>query len=337
MQRMAGFSEMRQLICGFSVSAATSAIAELGVADLLSAGPRSVAELAQASGADLSVLRRVMRFLASEGVFEQHEGDVFALNERSQWLKADIPGSLRPRASFVGSALNWIAWSGFLDSVRTGRSALQAASGRTLFDVVKSDPGAAATFNRFMADQTATSVEAILSAISFADVRAFVDVGGGRGALVAGVLRANASLRGTLFDLPEVIVSAGSLLDQAGVADRCRMVGGDFFEAVPSDGDLYALKFVLHDWPDAECIRILQNCARAMAVDGRVLVIEHVVPEHGGSHFARFMDMNMLALTAGGRERTQAEFAQLFAAAGLKLRRAFPTPIDMVALECVPV
>jgi O-methyltransferase domain len=160
-------------------------------------------------------------------------------------------------------------------------------------------------------------------------------VGGGRGALVAGVLQRHAELRGVLFDLPEVVATAGPLLNQAGIADRCKVIGGDFFEAVPAGADLYALKFILHDWPDAECIRILKNCRQAMAPDGRVLVIEHVVPEESGPDFARFMDMSMLVLSPGGRERTRQEFTDLFTAAGLRLRDTMPTAIGLTAIECV--
>lgn len=331
----AGFSEMRHLICGFSITIAISAVAELGIADLLSEGPKTSSDLARASGADESVLRRVLRFLASEGVFEEQDGDAFALTECSQWLRADMQGSLRPRAVFTGSVLNWMAWGGLLQSVKTGTSGVEIAFGETLFDYVKNHPAAATVFHTFMADQTAASVEAVLGAYDFAGVREFVDVGGGRGALVAGVLQTHADLHGTLFDIPEVVATAGPLLERAGVADRCKIVGGNFFDEVPAGADLYALKFVLHDWPDSDCIRILQSCRRAMTPGARVLIIEHVVPEEHGSHFAKFMDLNMLILTSGGRERTQNEFTQLLAAAGFQLRRSAPTAIDICALEYV--
>jgi predicted O-methyltransferase YrrM len=145
-----------------------------------------------------------------------------------------------------------------------------------LFDYVKSQPDAAATFNAFMADQTAASVAALLEAYDFAGVREMVDIGGGGGALLAGVLQAYVGWRGILFDLPEVVATAGPVLDRAGVADRCKVIGGDFFAAVPTGADLYALKFIVHDWADADCIRILQNCRRSMAEGGRLLIIEHV-------------------------------------------------------------
>lgn len=335
MQSRSGLAEMRRLISGFSVTIAISAVAELRIADHLSEGPQTSSHLARLSGADEHFLRRVLRYLASEGVFEEQDGDVFALTERSRWLRSDVPGSLRPRAVFAGSALNWTAWGNLLKSMATGTSGVQAAFGETLFDYVKSHPDAAATFNTFMAEQTAASVEALLSAYSFAGVRKMVDVGGGRGALVAGVLQACAELRGILFDMPEVVATARPLLERAGVTDRCEVIGGDFFEALPAGADLYALKFILHDWPDADCIRILKNCRQAMAPGGRVLVVEHVVPEESGPHFSKFMDVNMLVLTSGGRERTRQEFTQLLAAAGLQLRGLVSTAIGVCVLECV--
>jgi predicted O-methyltransferase YrrM len=160
-----------------------------------------------------------------------------------------------------------------------------------------------------------------------------VDVGGGRGALVAGVLRAHPAMRGILLDMPEVVATAGALLAEAGVSDRCRLIGGNFFEAVPQGADLYALKFILHDWPDEACVRILENCRRAMAPGGRILIVEHVIPEEKGPHIARFMDVNMMVMTSG-RERTRQDFEGLLGAAGLKLRRLAPTPIGIWLLEC---
>jgi predicted O-methyltransferase YrrM len=328
---------MGRRVVGFSITIAIAAVAELRIADHLADGPKTVAELARQSGANEQFLRRVLRYLASEGVFAEQDGDSFALTEQSHWLRSDVPGSLRPRAVFTGSALNWTAWGRLLDSVRTGASAVQVAFGQGLFDYAHSHPDAAATFHTFMAEQTAASVAALLAAYSFAGVRELVDVGGGHGALVAGVLRAHAGLRGVLFDLPEVVAAARPVLDRAGVADRCRLVGGDFFAAVPAGADLYALKFILHDWPDAECVRILRNCRQAMAPGGRVLIVEHILPQDPGPHMARFMDLNMLVMTSGGRERTQPEFDELLAAAGLRPGKLLPTAIGVCALEGVPL
>lgn len=334
MQPAPGLAEMRRLITGFSLTIAISAVAELGIADHLVKGAKSAAELARLSGVHEDYLRRMLRYLASEGVFEEQAGDFFALTERSHWLRSDVPGSLRPRAVFTGSRLCWTAWGHLLQSLRTGTSAFRGAFGEDIFDYLKHDASAAATFNSFMAGQTAASVDAVLAAYDFAGVREVADIGGGRGALVAGVLRVNATMRGLLFDLPDVIATAGPLLTQAGVADRCKLVGGSFFESVPAGSDLYVLKFILHDWTDEDCVRILQNCRRAMAPGAQLLIVEHVLPEERGPHMARFMDINMMVMTSG-RERTQSEFEQLLAAAGMRLQRIVPTAIGVCLLECV--
>lgn len=335
MQPPAGIGEMRRLLLGFSVTIGISAVAELGIADHLAERPRTAAELARLTGTNEEFLRRLLRYLASEGVFEERDGDLFALTERSHWLRSEVPGSIRARAVYTGSAMSWMAWGSMLECLKTGQSGFLAAFGQDIFDHMREDPKSAATFNAFMAAQTAASGAAILDAYSFAGVREMVDVGGGHGALIAAVLRANPEMRGILFDMPEVISTAGPALEKAGVADRCRTVSGDFFSSsVPAGADLYALKFILHDWPDDKCIAILRNCRGAMAPGAKVLIVEFVVPENPGPHVAKFMDINMMINTSG-RERTERQFAQLLAAAGLRLQRIVPTAIELCLLECV--
>jgi hypothetical protein len=333
MQPNSPYHDMRRLITGFATSIAVSLVAELGVPDLLADGPKSASDLARRVGADEDFLRRVLRYLASEGIFAEQEGDRFALTPMSEWLRSDVPGSLRPRAVFTGSDTSWTAWGQLLSAVKSGKSACQAAFGENLFEHVARHPAAAASFNLFMADQTAASFKALLAAYDFAGIRQLVDVGGGRGALMAGVLAAYPAMRGILFDMPPVIATAAPTL--ATVADRCQTVGGSFFDGVPGGADAYALKFILHDWTDADCVRILRNCCKAMVPDGRILIIELVVPPDSRPHFSRLMDLTMLALTPGGRERTESEFLQLLDAADLRLRRTVRTSIDLCILECV--
>ena len=335
MQPPAGAADMRRLLLGFSTTIGISAVAELGIADHLTEHPRTAAELARLTGTNEEFLRRLLRYLSSEGVFEERDGDLFALTERSHWLRSEIPGSIRARAIYTGSAMSWMAWGSMMECLKTGKSGFLAAFGQDIFDHIREHPKSAATFNAFMAAQTAASGAAILNAYSFAGVREMVDVGGGHGALIASALRANAGMRGILFDMPEIIATAGPTLDKAGIADRCRRVSGDFFTAVPAGADLYALKFILHDWPDDKCIAILSNCRKAMAPGGKVLVVEHVVPESRGPHISKFMDINMMVNTSGGRERTESEFMQLLAAADLRLDRIVPTAIELCLLECV--
>jgi len=335
MPNESSLKEMRHLLCGFATTAAVSAVVNLGIIDHLSSNPRTTSELARLTGTNEEFLRRVLRYLASEGVFSEQEGDVFALTDLSYWLQSGLTGSLQPRASFVGRTVSWTAWGKLIQCLKTGESGVRAAFGHTLFEFAKSDPDTAAIFDTYMAAQTKASVEAVLNAYNFAGVRELVDVGGGRGALLAGILQAHPGVRGILFDLPEVTDAAYPLLERAGVSDRCKIVSGSFFDQVLPAADAYAIKFILHDWSDDDSIRILSNCRRAMTAGGRVLIIEHVMPEQSVPDFARFMDMNMLVLTEGGRERTKQEFSQLLAAADLELRTVTPTAIGLWVLEGV--
>ncbi|MFO1059134.1 MAG: methyltransferase [Dongiaceae bacterium] len=328
-----GFEEMRRQICGFAVTAAVSAVTRLGLPDRLAQGPRRAEELAGEVGVDAVFLARTLRYLASEGVLEARADGSFALNERSRWLRSDVAGSLAPRAAFSGAPLSWAGWGGYLAALRSGRSGVEAAFGKPLFELLQQDADSAAIFERYMTGQTAASVAALLAVYDFAGIGLLVDVGGSRGALLAGVLAAHPAMRGILLDLPKVVAHAGPVL--AGVAERCSVVGGDFFTAVPAGGDAYVLKFILHDWDDARCATLLEQCRRAMAPGGRVLVMEHIVPEGPGPHMAHFMDLNMLALTDGGRERTEAEYRALLRRAGLALGRSLPTPIGVNLLECL--
>jgi hypothetical protein len=332
MQSDSSHADMRRLIVGHAVTIAISTVATLKIADHLAEEPKGTAELARLTGAHEGFLRRVLRYLASEGVFAALEGDRFALTERSHWLRSDVPGSVHARAMFTGSAVSWTGWGHMLASVQSGMPAMKVAYGQSLFDYLKTSADAA-TFNSFMAAQTAASVAALLEAYDFSGAREVVDVGGGHGALLAGILQAHREARGILFDAPEVIATAKPLLERAGVVERCRLVGGNFFQSVPAGSDLYLLKFILHDWSDDECVRILHNCRQAMAPRGRVLIVEHLLSEGSGPDFARFMDVNMMVFTSG-QERTQAEFAHLLEAAGLRLHAAMPTAIGLYALEC---
>jgi hypothetical protein len=328
-----GFEQMRRQICGFSITMAIAAIAQLGIPDRLAAGPRRPEDLAAQVGAHPEFLSRTLAFLASEGVLELRPDGAFGLNERSRWLRSDVEGSLAPRAIYSGAPVSWKAWGAFAAALASGRSGFEEAFGKPMFAYLPEDPGSAAIFNRFMTGQTAASVAAFLAAYDFTGLRLLVDVGGGRGALVAGVLAAYPELNGMLLDMPQVIEGAGAVMDASGVRERCRLVGGDFFAGVPEGGDAYVLKFVLHDWNDERCVTILEGCRRAMAPGGRVLVMEHIVPDQQGPHIARFMDLNMMMMTDGGRERTEAAYAALLARAGLALRRSFPTPIGVSVLE----
>jgi hypothetical protein len=328
---------MRDAISGFAVSAAISAAAQLAIADRLGGGPCSTADLATACQCDEDFLRRLLRFLSTRGIFERLPNDRFAQTELSAWLRADAPGSLRPRAVFVGSWMSWGAWGKLAASIQSGRSAFKEAHNRELFDYGQASPEDFATFNNFMAQQTAASVAALLGAYDFTSITTLVDVGGGKGALVAGLLRANRAMRGTVFDLPNVVADAQTYVEAADLGGRFQVVGGDFFRAIPHGADCYILKFILHDWDEDACVRILKACRGAMPATGRLLIVEHLLPEDQRPTFAHFMDLQMLVMTDGGRERTRSEYAALAQRSDLVLRRTFPTEIGLEVIECTPV
>ena len=333
MQSANTYLEMRRKVTGFSVSMAICAITRVRVPDLLSTGARSSAELAKACGCNEDALNRVLRFLAAEGIVTLEDGR-FALTEAAHWLRSDIQGSLAPRAIFVGGKTNWAVWGKLADTVKTGLPGTELAFGQGIFDYLGAQPDEAGEFNAFMVQQTKASVAAILEAYAFDSTRVLADIGGGHGALVAGVLAAHRDMSGLLFDMQKVIDTALPTLHAHGVSDRCTRIAGNFFEKVPPGADTYALKFILHDWPDDRCVEILRNCREVMPPDGRILIIEHIRPEDLQPHMANYMDMQMLVMTSGGRERTLAEFRSLAKTAGLVITAVFPTEVGLSILEC---
>ena len=316
--------ELQQLLGGYRVSQALFVAAKLGIADLLADGPRGSDELARATGTHADALHRVLRFLAGVGLFREVAPGRFALTALGAGLRADVPGSVRPIALWLSSEATWQSWGQLLHSVRTGQTAFAHVHGMELFDYLAAHPDAAAVFNAAMTGNTAQSGTAITAAYDFSGIRRLVDVGGGHGLQLATVLRAYPALRGVLFDRPEVVAGAAAVLEEAGVADRCEIVGGDFFAAVPPGGDAYLLRHIIHDWDDARAAAILANCRRALEGPGRLLVVEpRIAPDHREALPVLHLDLQMLVNT-GGRERTDEEYRALFAAAGFRLTAVVP-------------
>lgn len=337
MQDASDTHELRRLIVGYRISQALSVAARLGIADLLADGPRSAEDLAAATDTHSLALYRLLRVLASEGVFTEKGDGRFALTPLAESLRANAPGSLHTRAIFDGAEGNWHAWGNLLKSIKNGEPAMQHTFGKDLFGYLKEHPYERKIFNEVMAAQTLAGARAVLEAYDFAGVDTLVDVGGGIGALLAAVLDVYPSMRGVLYDQSHVVVDARPRLAAAGVADRCETVGGDFFESVPMGGNAYMLKHILHDWDDDDCQRILENCRRAIAKDGRLLVIEVLIPSGNDPDYGKYLDLQMLVVTKGGRERTQAEYRRLFESTGFALARMIETQSDICVIEGVPV
>ncbi len=333
-QPPAAAAQMLQIISGFWISRAVYVIAKLGIPDILKSGPRTAEELASATQTHAPSLYRLLRALASVGVVSSENGR-FALTPLSETLVTDAPGSLRWFAVSELGQEHYPAWGNLMQSVKTGEIAFDHHFGVDIWKYFQQNPDDAAVFNDSMSGVTAATNEAIMSLYDFSGFGKVVDVGGGHGGLITSILKRNPRVKGVLFDAPQVIEGAQSKIEAAGLADRCETVSGDFFKAVPAGGDAYVMKWIIHDWDDERAITILKNCRREMPANGRLILVDCVVPETDEPHFAKFIDLNMLVMT-GGKERTAKEFETLLAAAGFKLRRVIPTDLPTSIVEAEP-
>jgi hypothetical protein len=325
--------ELLHLIVGKWAAQAVYVAAELGLADELKDGPRASADIARARGTDLDATYRLMRALSNVGVLEEHEGRVFTLTPAGQFLRRDVPGSLRGFARFVGYAPTWTAWGELLHSVRTGAPAVDHVFGMNLFDWYATHLEESAVFDEAMTSISTVEADAVTAAFDFSGIATLADVGGGRGYLLATILKANPTLQGILFDLPHVVTGAAPLLREHGVEARVRVEGGSFLETAPGGADAIIMKHILHDWNDEDAIRILRNCHRVLPERGRVLIVEAVVPPPGQPGWAKLLDLEMLVLTPRGRERTEQEFAELVRKGGFRLTRVVPTLAPVAVAE----
>ncbi len=313
---------MLQLLNGFRVTQALYVAAKLGLADILKGGPQPLEALAATTGANADALYRVLRVLASIGVFEEISARQFALTPLAALLQQDLPYGVRAQALFFGDE-PYRACGGLYDSVMTGANAYERVFGAPHFEYLAQHPDQNEIFNQAMSASSRQAATAIAGAYDFTAARTVVDIAGGQGMLIAAILRANPELRGVLFDQPHVVAGASPLLEAAGIADRCELVSGNFFASVPT-GDTYTLRHILHDWDDEHAIAILRSCAEEMAPGGRTLVIESVIEPGNDPSPAKFLDLMMFVMN-GGRERTAEEYRRLFVAAGLRLTRIIPT------------
>ena len=325
-------AKLLQLLEGAWVAQAIGVAAKLGLADLMKDGARPVDDLARETSTHAPSLYRLLRALASVGIFAEAEHRTFGLTPLAEPLQSDVRGSMRAMCAMRAEPWFCGAWGELLHSVTTGEPGFDRYAGCDIFTFLKRNPTALALFGEAMSDLSASETAAVLDAYDFSHADTIVDVGGGQGALLADILRSHPAARGILFDRPETIGRAGDLQKQAGVGDRCQLVGGSFFETVPEGGDLYILKSVIHDWSDDESITILRNVRRAMAPDATLLLIERVIPAGNTASSSKWMDLNML-IASTGRERTEAEFRSLLAAAGFELARVVSTMASVSLIE----
>jgi hypothetical protein len=321
------------------MSQALCVAAELGIPDLLAAGPRHSGELAQATGVHGPSLHRLMRALATLHICLEREDGSFELTDTGAVLRRDAPNSLRFWTILSGKYL-WPLSGDLLHSVKTGLPARQQRGQQDRFAFLNEDKQAAVVFDRAMAELSRLVAHDLLTSFDFKRATCVVDVGGGNGCLLAAVLKANPHLRGVLFDVPRALQAARLELITDDLIGRCDLRGGDFFASVPAGGDVYLLKAILHDWDDEQSARILANCRDAFVGRGRLLLIERIAPRRFKAcqthHAIARMDLHMLA-EFGGRERTEKEYAEMLQNAGFKLTRAVVTSTEFTILEAAPI
>lgn len=327
--------QMLQVMSGFWISRCVYIIAKLGIADLLKDGPKNAEELAAASGAHAPSLFRVLRALAAVDVLTQSDDNRFGNTPMSETL-CEGPASLRWFAMTELGEEHYPAWGQLIHSVRTGEIAFDKAFGEPVWEFFGKNPENARIFNNAMTGMTAQAEQALHAAYKFEGIKTIMDVGGGHGGFITSILERNPAMRGTLFDSPKVVEGAQPQLEAAGMADRCQVIGGNFFESVPEGADAITMKWIIHDWNDDQSIVIMRKCHRALPASGKLILVEAVVPPGDEMHFAKFIDLNMLVMT-GGKERTEEEFRQLYEASGFKLTRIVATESPFSVIEGVKV
>jgi len=326
-------SQLDRMITGYWLSQAIYAAAKFGIADLLAMGPRSVEDLAQKTSTNLDALYRLLRALASVGIFAEGPPRQFQITPLAEPLKSDVPHSKRALALMSGDE-QFHAWTEIVYSIETGKKAFDKVFGQPIFDYLGQHLDKAKVFDAAMVGIHGRESNAVQNAYDFSQINTLVDIGGGNGSQLIELLKANPKMRGILFDLPHVIERAKAPLAAAGVADRCDLVAGSFFDSVPVSADAYFLRHIIHDWEDEKSLTILRNCHRAMPAHGRLLIVESVIPPGNEPFAGKFLDLVML-LIPGGKERTADEYRTIFADAGFELSNIVPTGTEVSVVEAV--
>ncbi|HKS21354.1 MAG TPA: methyltransferase [Thermoanaerobaculia bacterium] len=323
-----------QMVMGVWVAQIASAVAQLGVADNIAKGKVSVDELAAECSANPEALYRLLRAAATIGLCAETAPRHFALTPIGDALRSDAPHSMRDFLVAETAPGHWLPWGRLADAIRRGGPMTEEVLGESAWDYYASHIDEAKCFARGMSNLSTIASEDVARVYEPGDVKRIVDVGGSEGVLLRGLLARVPGARGVLFDRPEIIDAAKGAIASSGMADRIEIVGGDFLSEVPDGADLYVLKSILHDWPDAQCETIVRNVHRAAAPDSRLLVVEMTMPDGpaGAPSPVPLMDMNMLVML-GGRERTASEFGALLARCGYMVERVIPTPGPFSVIE----
>jgi ubiquinone/menaquinone biosynthesis C-methylase UbiE len=323
MAEVSTHQQLDHMITGYWISQAIYAAAKFGIADHLQDGPKSVGELARATSTNPDALYRLLWALASVGIFTEGDSRRFALTPLAEPLRRDVAGSKHALALMSGDE-QFRTWAEIDYSIRTGQVAFDKVFGKPIFDYLGEHPDKARIFDAAMVGIHGRESNAVLNAYDFSAFGVVADIGGGNGSQLTEILKKHNRMKGILFDLPHVIERAKERIQAAGLVDRCKLVAGSFFEAVPEGADAYVLRHIIHDWDEEKCLTILRNCHRAMSAAGKLLVIESVIPPGNEPFHGKFLDLVML-LIPGGQERTEDEYRTLFGRAGFELTRIVPT------------
>lgn len=327
--------QLGQMITGCWLTQMIYVAAKLELAEHLSDRPRLVSELAQQTGCHEPSLFRLLRGLASLGVFAEQADGRFHGTELSEYLRKDHPHSVAASVLMIGGT-QYLAWSELLHSVRTGETGFEKLHGEPIFDWLGKHPDEAALFDQAMVSIHGRETAAIIAAYDFSLFGTIADLGGGNGSQLCEILTANPQAKGIVFDLPHVVERADSYIAAMRLSSRCQTVGGSFFDSVPVGADAYLLRHIIHDWTDEQSQTILQTVRRAIPSHGKLLIIETVIPPGNDPSFAKLLDLTMLVIP-GGKERTEPEYRELLASAGFRLTRIVPTAANVDVIEAAPV
>jgi hypothetical protein len=308
--------------------------AKLGIADLLKDGDKHCDELSSATDTHSDSLYRLLRTLASRGIFDETDAKCFQLTPLAVCLQENHPSSVRNIILLKGEDEYYASWGNLIHSIYTGKSAFEGVYGMDFYQYLQEKPAVGELFEQAMTSRSTMCNAAILAAYDFSSLTKVVDIGGGQGSLLTAILKQYPTVKGVLFDQPETIDKSQYLLQTEDVIDRCELVAGNFFESVPTEGDAYLLKNVVHNWDDQKALKILQNCHQAMTKGKRLLIIENILDSTNSSWKIMTGDMSMLAMV-DGRARTEDEFRKLFEAAGFKLTQIVPTASKVSVIEGV--
>jgi O-methyltransferase domain/Dimerisation domain len=326
---------LQQMIQGYQVTQCIYVAAKLSIADLLKDGPRTSEELAQATGTHAPALYRVLRLLTALDLLTEQQGHSFALTPLGVYLRRGVTGSMHETVLCYAEKPTWHIWGALLHSVQTGEPSPEHVLGLKPWDYYPQHPEEAVLFNNMMTEWTASVAPTVAAAYDFSATQTLVDVGGGHGQMLASILQAHPTLHGVLFDLPHVVKGATSLLERGGVADRCQIIGGDAFTAVPAGYETYLLSRVIHDWDDERAIALLSRCHQAMQPRGKVLLVERVIVTGSALQVLVLESDVQMLVWAGGKERTDAEYGALLSAAGFEVTQLIAVLPPFYVIEAV--